>query len=65
MRVSLIEGQTQWIQEQSFIPWAFDERLAPYGGDFDVKCSPPSRVYDHDQENVGHRQQAKGLHGKD
>ena len=52
MRVSLIEGQTQWIQEQSFIPWAFDERLhvAPYGGDFDVKCSPTSRAFDPDRE---------------
>ena len=44
----------------SGIPRAFDERLAPYGGEFYVKRSPPGRAFDY-RENVGHRQQAEGL----
>ena len=34
---------------------AFDERLAPYGGEFDVKRGPPGRAFDY-QDNVGQRQ---------
>ena len=45
------------------IPWAFNERLTPYGDEFDLKRSPPGRVFDY-RENVGQRQQAKGLRGK-
>ena len=58
------------IQERLFppphprgIPRAFDERLAPFGGEFDVKRSLPGRAFDY-RENVDQRQQAKGLHGK-
>ena len=41
------------------IPRAFDERLAPCGGEFDVKRSPPSRAFDY-RENVGQRHRGKG-----
>lgn len=30
-------------------PWVFDERLAPYGEEIDVKRSPPGRAFDRDR----------------
>ena len=45
----------------SGIPGAFDDGLALYGGEFDVKRSPPGWAFDC-RENVGQRQQAKALH---
>ena len=45
------------------IPRAFDERLAPYGGEFDVKRCPPGRAFDY-RGNVGQWQQVEGLRGK-
>ena len=44
-------------------PGIWREPLAPYGGEFDVKRSPPGRAF-HYRENVGQRQQAEGLRGK-
>lgn len=42
---------------------AFDEGLAPYGGEFDVKRFPPGQAFDY-RENVSQRQPAKALGGK-
>ena len=36
------------------MPRAFEVRLASYGGEFDVKRSPPGRAFDFG-ENVGRR----------
>ena len=37
-------------------PLAFDERLASYGGEFEVKHSPPGQAFDRNRENVGQQQ---------